>query len=252
MAVIVLVTVDGHTGAQAVVPRGKVSVVPTPDTVMSYATYVIGTFRAEKGDSITGYTLTFDGDTDATGATPPSADDTLTVAPDGRTVTVTLGTPIVAPAQFTITIGNVRNPPTPAIMEIASVIFHTADGDRTVSLGGSGTYEILPAPYVSMTVTTPDDGQSVVFGSVDPGVTSPAKDVLLEVTSSRQYTITRVIGGDSTALGLQVSGVPVGVLQLAALTPASFVDTIALAPPWTTDPDIPLNAWIAYTVVMEP
>lgn len=235
--------------AEAVTARGNFSVGVAPDTTMSYATYTLGGFRTANGETVTGYTLTFPSDTNASGATSPGTGDDVSVAADDRTVTVTLGTVMPQRTNFSVEIGNVRNPSTAGTYEITQVVFHLTNGDQTVDLGGNGTYTITLAPYLSMTITTPDDGQSVDFGSIDPDVTTVGRDVVLEITSSAQYTITRAVGGDSGLLGLDVTGVPVDVLQpAAATTPATFTDTFTLTPPWTTDPEVPLVANVTYTV----
>ena len=235
--------------ATAVTARGNLPVTVTPDTTMSYATYTLGSFRTRNGETVTGYTLTFPPDTETSSATSPGAGDSVTVAADGRTVTVTLGATIPQQTNFSIVIDNVRNPSAAGAYSIASVTFHLTAGDQTVDLGGKGAYTITPAPFLSMTITTPDDCQSVDFGSIDPGVTTNGKNVTLEITSSAQYTITRSVGGANGLLGLSVSGVPVNVLQpAAAATPATFTDTFTLTPPWTTDPEVPLVANITYTV----
>jgi hypothetical protein len=234
--------------AFAVATSGQVSVTPAPDHTRAAATYVIARFRVPNGETVTGYTVTFPVDTYAQDATSPNA--SVSVAADDRTVTVTYNTPITGPANnVNLTIENVRNPSTAGTYAITQVVFHRTNGNQTVGLGGNGTYTITPAPFLSMTITTPDDGQSVDFGSIDPGVTTSGKDVILEITSSAQYTITRSAGGANGLLGLSVSGVPVNVLQpAAAATPATFTDTFTLTPPWTTDPEVPLVANITYTV----
>ena len=255
LAVVVLCAVLlGPATALAVSARGNHSVTVTPDTTLSLATYTLADYRTGNGDTVLGYTLTFPVDTDASGATSPGAGDTVSVAADDRTVTVTLGTPIPQRTTFTIELGNVRNPSTAGDYAITQVIFHRPNGDQTVTLTTQqGTYTITAGPYLSMTITTPDDGQTVDFGSIDPDVTTAEKTVGIAVLSSAPYTITRGVTGDDAALGLQIAGVPSGVAQVAApLLPAVFVDTLTLTPPWTTDPDVPLTATLSYTVVQQP
>lgn len=239
--------VGNPSPAAAVVAPGTPTVTITPADALAVATYQISRFRVPNGETVTGYTLTFPAGTDATGATSPG--NTVTVGGDSRTVTVTFGAPIVGPQNnVTLTIGNVRNPGVPGTYSITQVIFRVNNTNQTVNLGTDGTYTIGAAAFLSMTITTPDDGQSVEFGAIDPDVTTGTRVVVLAVTSSAQYTISRsVVGG--AALGLDVSGVPVGVLQpAAAATPATFTDTYRLRPPWDTSPEVLLTATVQYTV----
>lgn len=232
--------------ADAVTARGNFAVTVAPDTVYSAASYTLGGFRTGNGETVTGYSLTFPSDTDASGATSPGAGDVVTVGADNRTVTVVLGTPVGQRTNFTIQLDNVVNPTTAGTYSIASVTF-TRQGttDQTVNIGGS-TYTIAAAPYISMTITTPDDpGLLVDFGDIDPGVTTATKQVTVAVTSSADYTITRTIGGSATALGLSVSGTATGA-KLAGT--ATWTDDYALTPPWTTDPEVTLTATVVYTV----
>ncbi|MBN2841244.1 MAG: hypothetical protein JXP37_09855, partial [Coriobacteriia bacterium] len=129
---------------------------------------------------------------------------------------------------------------------ITQVTFHRPNGDQTVTLTATqGTYTITAAPYLSMTITTPDDGQSVDFGAIDPDVTTPAKTVTVQVTSSAAYTITRTIEGDAALLGFDVTGTASGAGSAGT---ATYADEYTLTPPWTTEPDVPLVATVTYTV----
>lgn len=226
--------------------RGNFAVTVAPGTVASPASYSLGGFRTGNGETVTGYTLTFPADTNASGATSPGAGDVVTVAADNRTVTVVLGTPIAQRTNFSIQLNNVVNPTTAGTYSIASVTF-TRQGttNQTVNISGS-TYTITPAPYLSMTITTPDDpGLLVDFGDIDPGITTAAKQVTVQVVSSANYTITRTLGGSATALGLDVTGTATGP-KLAGTD--TWTDVYALTPLWTTDPEITLTATVVYTV----
>jgi len=247
LAVVVLCAVLlGPETALAVNARGNHSVTVTPDTTMSLATYTLSDYRTGNGETVLGYTLTFPADTDASGATSSGAGDTVSVAADNRTATVMLGTPIAERTTFSIELGNVRNPSAAGDYTVTQVIFHRPNGDQTVTLTTQqGTYTITAGPYLSMTITTPDDGQSVDFGSIDPDVTTAAKIVTVQVTSSAAYTITRTIGGDAALLGLDVTGTASGA---GAAGTATYADDYTLTPPWTTEPDVPLVAAVTYTV----
>ena len=245
---VALATVLGSPApASAVTIPGQVTVTVTPDSAGAPATYEIARFRVPNGETVTGYTLTFPVGTDASGAR--STGNTVAVGADGRTVTITYGTPITGPQNnVALVIDNVRNPGTPGSYGITQVIFHRTAGNQTLALGPGGTYTITPAPFLSMTITTPDDGQTVDFGAIDPGVTTGSKTVALSIRSSAQFTITRAVSGGGP-LGLEVSGVPVGTRQpAAAVTPATFTDILTLTPPWTTDPEVPTVASVTYTV----
>ena len=231
--------------ADAVTARGNFAVTVAPDTVYSAASYTLGGFRTGNGETVTGYSLTFPSDTDASGATSPGAGDVVTVGADNRTVTVVLGTPVGQRTNFTIQLDNVVNPTTAGTYSIASVTF-TRQGttDQTVNIGGT-TYTIAAAPYLSMTITTPDAGQGVDFGTVDPAVTVAGKQVRVTVTSSAAYTMSRSISGDAALLGLSVSGSASGTGTAGT---ATYTDDYSITPPWTTDPNVPLTATVTYTV----
>jgi hypothetical protein len=231
--------------ANAVGLSGNFSLTVAPTTAASYASYTFNSFRVQNKETVTGYTLTFPADTDASGATPGNPADTLTVAADNRTVTVVLGTPVAGPVSLPVTINNVRNPTTAGTYSIASVTF-TRQGTTSQSVNiSTTTYTIAPAPYISMTITTPDPGQIVDFGTIDPGVATAAKQVQVTVTSSAAYTITRSYGGSSAALGLVVTEGASGTQSAGTL---SWTDDYTLTPPWTTDPEVILTATVTYTV----
>lgn len=231
--------------AEAVTVRGNFEVTVIPNTAYSAASYTLGGFRTGNGETVTGYTLMFPGDTDASGVTSPGAGDVVTVAADNRTVTVVLGTPVAPRTTFSIQLDNVRNPSTAGTYAIASVTFaRQGTTDQTIDIS-TDTYTIVAAPYLSMTITTPDPGQTVDFGSIDPGVPTAAKQVTVAVTSSAGYTITRALGGSATALGLNVTGTATGTKPAGTRT---WTDDYVLTPPWTTDPEVALTATVVYTV----
>ncbi len=231
--------------AEAVTARGNFAITVTPNSTYSAASYTLGGFRTGNGETVTGYTLTFPSDTDASGATSPGADDVVTVAADDRTVTVVLGTPIPQRTSFDLALGNIVNPSTAGTYSIPSVTF-TRQGTTNQTVGISGeTYTIVAAPFLSMTITTPDAGQTVDFGTIDPGVATSARQVNVQVISSANYTIARTVGGSSTELGLLISGTATGAKTAGT---ASYVDDYVLTPLWTTDPEVPLTATVVYTV----
>lgn len=244
-ALVVLQLAPPVPAAEAVTARGSFSITVTPNTTRSSASYTLGEFRTGNGETVTGYTLTFPSDTNASGATSPGAGDVVSVAADTRTVTVVLGTPVAQRTNFDIVLGNVLNPSTAGPYSVASVTF-TCQGstNQTVNISAK-TYTIVAAPYISMTIETPDAGQSVDFGTVDPGVTVAGKQVRVTVTSSAGYTMSRTIGGDATLLGLSVTG---GASGPGGAGTTAYTDNYAITPPWTTDPEVPLTATVTYTV----
>ncbi|MDO8848852.1 MAG: DUF2808 domain-containing protein [Coriobacteriia bacterium] len=245
LAAVVAVALVPAPVAEAVTARGNFAITVTPNGTYNAATYDLGGFRTGNGETVTGYTLTFPSDTNASGATSPGAGDVVTVAADNRTVTVVLGTPIAQRTSFDIAFGNVVNPSTAGTYSIPSVTF-TRQGttNQTINISGE-TYGIVAAPYLSMTITTPGSGQTVDFGTIDPGVATSARQVSVQVVSSANYTIARTVGGSWTELGLLVSGTATGAKTAGT---AGYVDDYVLTPLWTTDPEIPLTATVVYTV----
>lgn len=222
------------------------------DTSLKPATYTIGNFKTTRDEWVYGYTLTFQSDTDASAAVAGNGD--VVSCPDGRTVTVTFDAANRIPPRtnnFDLILSNIVNPSAVGTYEILDVTFHTmlvgVPADVTVSLGGRGTYVVTPPPYLSMTITTPDGGQTVDFGVVDPGVTTAPKVVSIAVDSGADYSIQRTF--TDTGLGLAVTGdiPPAGtVVPTGAFT---YTDSYTASPPWTTDPGVPLSVPVTYTVL---
>ena len=97
-----------------------------------------------------------------------------------------------------------------------------------------------------MTITTPDTGQSVDFGNVDPGIPSATETVTVQVNSTGAYTITRTLGGDNTEMGLGDHG---WGKRLEAGRQLDLQRHLSAHTPWTTAPSIPLTATVVYSVV---
>jgi hypothetical protein len=121
----------------------------------------------------------------------------------------------------------------------------TNPSTSVVTLGPNGDYSITTAPYLSMTINTPDAGQSVDFGAVDPGATTSGASVSVSVNSSAPFTVTRTISGSQAQLGLTVVGTAIGAKPMGS---AVFSDVYRLTPPWTTAPQIALTSSVVYTV----
>ena len=220
-------------------------------------TYTFGQYQEAANRRVVGVDITFPAGTNLTAATVLPTVGTWTRS--GQTISITFATPISQLTPFSISIDNVTN------RSSVGTFTDIQLGFRTTNNGGkqpqthtltAGSYTITPAPYISMTITTPDSGQSADFGSIDPGVTTGPKTVDIRVLSSAPYTITRTLADPSGAvakLGLTSTWAPagtLGTLRLAApVTPAAFTDTFTLTPPWTTDPEQLLTASVTYTVV---
>lgn len=233
--------------AHAVTTTGRFTVTVTPPTIGEYASYTFGSFRVANKETVTGYTLTFPAGIDASGATSAGVGDTVTVAADGRTVTVVLGTPVSGPATLAVTLGNIMNPVTPGDYSVSAITFNRQGAaDQMVAIA-TETFTIAPPPYLSMTIATPDASQTVDFGAIPPEVTTAGKSVTVLVDSGVAYDLTRSIAGQTAEMGLAVSGTGTGTNLPAG--PSTFVDTYTATPPWTSDPDVLFTATVTYTVV---
>lgn len=233
--------------AHAVSTTGRFTVTVTPPTIGQYASYAFSSFKVANKETVTGYTLTFPAGIDATGATSSGPGDVVTVAPDGRTVTVVLGTPVRGPGSLVVALGNILNPTTPGDYAVSAVTFSRQGApDQVVSIA-SETFTIAPPPYLSMTITTPDASQTVDFGAIPPEVTTAGKSVTILVDSGVPYDLTRSVAGQTAEMGLAVTGTGSGTNLPAG--PSSYLDAYTATPPWTSDPNVLFTATVTYTVV---
>ena len=182
-----------------------------PSGTGQLAEYTLGRFKSSKSEYVVSFSMTFPAGTDVSGANLTSQTGTLTVS--GQTVSVQLvtPTPIDPSSRFTIVLDGIVNPTTAGTYNIPSITFQTSalptgtnPSSSVVTLGVDGDYAITAAPYINMTITTPDAGQSVDFGSIDPGVTTPGSIVTVSVSSSLPFTITRTLSGSPALLGLNL------------------------------------------------
>jgi len=188
-------------------------------------------------------TITFPADTTVPAAPPAGSVTIAGVAPaavavSGRQVTLTLaaGQTLAGGSAFDIAFG-------PAF----GLLNPTTGGDYVLAVSTTAQTAAANSPAYTIAVdflTMSIDTASVDFGAVDPGVTSGPRAVRVTVASSAPVTITRALGGDTTLLGLSVSGDAVGAKPAGT---ATYVDSYTITPPWTTDPDVPLLATVAYT-----
>jgi hypothetical protein len=138
-----------------------------------------------------------------------------------------------------------------AILLVGAVAYATAD---TVVVNGVGspleasdtvTVNATVNSMLTLTVTTPDAGQSVDFGAIDPGASSATAQVDLSVQSNRAYDLSVAKTGDA-AIGLTTS--PIGATGEPATASQAYTDTYQLVNvPWTTTPGAH-SATVLYTV----
>jgi hypothetical protein len=208
-------------------------------------TYTFGTYTNGNGEMATGATIAFPAGTDVRGATAVSPTGSVTVS--NQTVTVTFATPVPRGATYTIAIGGITNPTTAGVRNVGNITFYLANPNnnnpRTPQDHPTADY-MIGDHFVTLTITTPDDGQSIDFGSVDPGVTTASKTVTVGVSSSAPYTLTRSVA-DAALLGLAVTG---DASRIGDAGTAEYTDSFTLTPPWTTEPEVPLVATVTYTV----
>lgn len=222
-------------------------------------TYTFGQYQEALNRLVVGVDVTFPAGTDLTAATVLPAVGTWTRS--GQTISITFPTPIATLTPFSFSIDNITNRTSAGTFTDIQLVFRTTNNGgkqaRTNTLT-AGPYTIIAAPYISMTITTPDAGQSVDFGSIPPAETTGPRTVDISVLSSAQYTITRTVtdpAGAVAKLGLVSVWAPAGTLGVlrpaAPATAATFTDTFTLTPPWTTDPEQLLAVSMTYTVVQQ-
>jgi hypothetical protein len=240
---VALVLASSGPGAVAVTSRGQPTTTVAPDTSGSGATYTFGTYKGKNEETVSSASVTFPAGTDVASATAVSPAGTVSVS--GQTVTVTFATPIPAKSTFTVTMGNIVNPAAGTYNAGPITFQGTLRGNPNTSVLRTGDYTIT-AGYLTMTITTPDAGQSVDFGTLDPGIASTIETVIVQVDSSGPYTLARTLGGDATALGLNITGDATGAKPAGN---SIFTDLYQLTPSWTATPSIPLTATVLYTAI---
>jgi hypothetical protein len=219
-------------------------------TTGQVATYEFATYStAGTNRQLRQFVYSFPSGTDLSGAALVSHAGTVSYS--GTTLTVTFDPRIPnGTAAFAIVISGVVNGAAGTYTgQTAQIRNHQPrrPNSETATLA-IGDYAIRTAPYLSLTITTPADGQRMVFGAVDPDVTSPAQQVVVAVESSKPFIINRTLGGDAELMGLTVEGVPA---DPQAAGTGSFVDSYTITPPWTSEPEVELSATVSYTVVQQ-
>lgn len=105
-------------------------------------------------------------------------------------------------------------------------------------------------PKISLTVTTPDVGQTVAYGAVDPGATYGGKTVNLVVNSNKRFDLTAV--QNTTSFGtLTLTRSFANALGNAKGINVAFADNYSITVPADADP-LPYTATVTYSVVQLP
>lgn len=110
----------------------------------------------------------------------------------------------------------------------------------------SGTVTVTASanPKLTLTITTPDPGQTVAFGAQDP-MSGATANVTVGVKSNKAYDLDTTLAGDFTLMGLTTS---VGDLLAEPKGDTAYNDVYTLNIPWTTDGATALSATVVYTV----
>lgn len=219
----------------------------SPNVEYVISTWTWARYRTLGNESVLGFTVTLPAGTDASGATSVGRPGTVTVS--GTTVTVAFTTPIPRNTSFSVSIGGILNPPA-GTYPAGTITFRVGDrngNNPTSQTLPTGPVTITPGQgFLSLTITTPNDGQSIQFGAIDPGESASAQ-VQIRIESSAPYEITRTLDGAAPLLNLTAVGVPEGPQPPGI---AAFADTVSIIPPWTTDPGA-VTSTLVYTVVQQ-
>ena len=125
----------------------------------------------------------------------------------------------------------------------------TPSGPGTQSAQGSVSVNATVNPKITLTITTPDAGQSVSLGAVDPGG-SASKTVDLTVQSNKAYDLSVAKSGTivtNADLGFTTS--LAGGTGYAKPGQA-FSDTYSIAPTYNADPGV-YSGTVQYTVAQQ-
>lgn len=134
---------------------------------------------------------------------------------------------------------------------LSATAFATADvvtidgAGSPLKSAGSVTTKVTINPKLTLSITTPEAAQTVDFSTLDPGTTTAAKNVALNVKSNKVYSVTKVITGQNALMGLSTT--LADSAANAKTDGQAFSDDYSLVVPWTTDPGA-LTANVQYTV----
>ena len=125
-------------------------------------------------------------------------------------------------------------------------------GVTTVSNTTPVTARATVNPKITLSIETPDAGQFVEFGTVDPGATA-SQDVTLTVSSNKVWRLDETTAGDTLELGLTTTLLDsaAGTYPYAKGKDTEHVDTFSIDIPWSTEPGT-YTATKLYTLTQEP
>lgn len=132
-----------------------------------------------------------------------------------------------------------------AVADVSAPIVGTANGAGKLESSGPVNVKATVNPKLTLTITTPDAGQSVDFGAVDPGSVIGGKTVSLQVNSNKDYSLAKSVAGDNVAIGLATSLAAATTGVKGAGAPIS--DAYSINVPWDTAPAA-YTATVQYTV----
>jgi hypothetical protein len=140
------------------------------------------------------------------------------------------------------------------ILIFGAATYAMADTTSISGLGGaskawSDTVTVTAAvnSVLTLTLTTPSAGQTVDFGTVDPGTAYGPETVTLIIQSNRPCAITKILTG-AAAIGLSTS-LP-SSSNSAETAGHAFSDNYSLNIPWVANPG-DYTAVIQYTAIQD-
>lgn len=148
-----------------------------------------------------------------------------------RSATITVGADGRAAADYTLA----TDAP---VGQWAVALMSAANGLELVRY----EFEVQEGTLLSLTITD----ALVDFGALDPDQLSAIESIVLIIEASLPYTLTRTVSGAVSEMGLTISG---GASRSFPAGTRVVTDTLQARPPWTTDPEIPLEVTISYTLV---
>ena len=235
-----LVTLLCVVGAHAITVGTPTTTLNDIQTDATNVTYTFAGYSTPANQLCTGVELTFPADTDVSGATAASYAGTVTVA--GQVVTYTFATPIPRSTAISVAIGGITNPSVPVTQTAGNITFFLTktNGQPLASeVHPTGSYSVV-APTFEITI----DRASIDFIDLYPEIPSATESVNIGVNSSRPFTVTRDVGADWSAIGLEWVDGSVGS-HLAGVH--AFADDFTATPPWEMTPETTYTVDILYT-----
>lgn len=117
-------------------------------------------------------------------------------------------------------------------------VVDAASGSEIVRTG----FEVRFVMRLSLTIPA----APVDFGALMPGSSSATETIDVVIDANVPYTLSRAVSGDVSTMGFEISG---DASRSMAAGPATITDSLWAVPPWTTEPGIPLEVTIRYTLV---